>query len=91
MSSSAFALRAEYDGTVTHDDGSTVPVYSGGVIAIPDGRSFDVREALDNGNGTIGGPDEDHLLATVLEQYPALKSVPVPERKTARKTASSSE
>lgn len=88
--SSAFALRAEYDGTVTHEDGTTVPVYTGGVLAIPDGRSYDVREALDQGNGTIVVPDDDHLLSLVLSEYPALKSVPAPEKPSRRNRADTS-
>jgi len=78
--SSAFGLRAEYEGTVDQD-GEQVPAFTGGVLAIPDGRSYNVREELDKSGGTIVVPDDDHILATVLEQYPALKSVPVPDKK----------
>lgn len=87
--SSAFALRAEYEGTVTQD-GVEVPAFTGGVLAIPDGRSYNVREALDEGNGTIVVGDDDHILAGVLSEYPALKSVAVPEKPKGRGSRSDS-
>lgn len=84
----AFALRAEYEGTVRQVvavtdgepvHGDEVPLFSGGVIGIGGDRSFDVREALTDGGGTIVVADVDEGLITALDEYPPLKRVPVPE------------
>lgn len=81
--STAFALRAEYEGTVPQDvDGVTVdvPAFTGGVIAVA-GReqAFDVREALEAGAGVIVVADSDPALALALSEYPPLKRVEVPD------------
>jgi hypothetical protein len=79
----AFALREEYAGTVlqreTEDDpGTEVPVFTGGLIGAGD-RELNVRELLDEGNGTIVIEPAEHPLTLVaLDEYPALKRVPVP-------------
>lgn len=77
MTTIAFGLRAEYDGTVTHDDGSEAPVYTGGVIAVGLNReALDVRRALDDGAGRIVVDDSDLELVGALDAYPALKRLP---------------
>jgi hypothetical protein len=77
MSNIAYGLRAEYDGTV-EQDGETVPVYTGGIIAV-DGHDFDVRAELDAGNGSIVVDESNAPLIRALDEYPALKRVATPE------------
>lgn len=79
----AFALREEYAGTVlqreTEDDpGTEVPVFGGGLIGAGD-RELNIAELLEDGDGTIVVEPAEHPLTLVaLDEYPALKRVPVP-------------
>lgn len=66
MSLVAFALRADYD------DGTFA-----GTVALPNGATYDVREALDAGKGTIVTDDSD--VTEALSLYPAVKTVAVPD------------
>jgi hypothetical protein len=84
----AYALRADYEGTI-EQDGQQVPLFTGGTVAVgADGRAFDVRKALDEGNGVIVTADQD--LITVLDHYLPLKPVPVPEDAPATDTRQAS-
>lgn len=79
----AFGLRAEYQGDTTVErDGAeeTVPVFQGGVLAVGGTADFHVADTLRENDGTIVVYQSDRELIDVLEAYPALKSVPVPER-----------
>jgi hypothetical protein len=67
MSSIAYALRAEHHDT-----------YLGGVLAVGD-DSLDIRQALQDGNGVIVVPDTDTIRVTVLDAYPPLQRVDVPQ------------
>lgn len=69
MSSIAYALRAEY-----------LDSYLGGVVAVGTG-SLDIKAALDEGDGQIVVPEDEHLTVCVLDDYPAL------ERTTVKKPA----
>jgi hypothetical protein len=72
----AFALRAEYQGTVTVDDGE-VPKYGGGVFRVGD-RDVNLRDLHDAAGGDkVVVADEDTALAAVLEESIAHKEVPV--------------
>lgn len=82
MKAAAYALRAEYEGTVSvpGDDGDTTetPLFTGGVLAVGDG-DFHVKDQLEAGDGTIVIHQADSRLFELLEAYPALKRVDVPE------------
>lgn len=82
MSKLAFALRAEYEGTVTiKGDGDTdleVPKFLGGVIVAGE-RDLDVAELLAQGDGAIVISDRDPRIVAALDEYPALKRVDVPK------------
>jgi hypothetical protein len=82
MDSVAFALTEELQGTVSIETGEgdpgEVPVFGGGVLAVGDG-DFHVRDELEAGGGTIVVPSIDATLIDLLEAYPALKRVPVPD------------
>lgn len=67
----AFSLRADH-----------VEDYLGGVLAVGN-SSVDVKAALDQGDGVIVVPDTDHQLVAILDDYPPLKRVPVPEEPAA--------
>ena len=55
--------------------------FSGGTVTVaPDGRTLNVKARLDNNNGVIVTNDHNEIVA--LENYPALKSVPVPTKTT---------
>lgn len=76
----AYALREEYAGTVEQetDEGIvTVPVYTGGVIVVGD-RDLNVREALDEGDGTILIEERNAAAAAALDGYLPLKRVKAP-------------
>lgn len=73
----AYALRAEFDGTVDQD-GSQVPVFTGGTVTHSDGRTFDVREALDAGDGVIVVAEDNTELVIALDGFLALKRVDAP-------------
>ena len=76
----AYALREEYAGTVEQetDEGIvTVPVYTGGVIVVGD-RDLNVREALDEGDGTIIIEERNVAAAAALDGYLPLKRVTAP-------------
>lgn len=81
MDAVAFALRAEYEGTVDVEleDGATEtrPKFAGGLLAVGDG-DFNVGEELEAGDGTITVYAHDSRLVDLLEGYPALKRVGVP-------------
>lgn len=62
----AFALRTDAADTFT-----------GGVIALHDGQSYDLAEHLADGDGTIVVTDP--LLEDLLDSVPVLKHVPIPE------------
>jgi hypothetical protein len=70
----AYALRAEYEGTVEDFDGGTVPRFLGGILAVGP-RSIDVRAELKAGGGTIVVDESDTLLVNVLDGYAPLKRV----------------
>jgi hypothetical protein len=87
MGTIAYELREEFAGTVEqveHEGAEPVevPVFSGGLIAAgetEDGKARDLnlRELLDEGDGTIVVEDHDTAAITALDQYPALKRVRV--------------
>lgn len=81
METVAFALRADYEGTVDVEleDGSveTRPKFGGGLLAVGDG-DFNVGDALEEGDGTIVVYQHDSRLVDLLEAYPALKRVSAP-------------
>lgn len=84
MELTAFELRSDYAGTVAIEDppGSEprdVPIYQGGHLTRADGSSFDVRAALDEGNGTIVIRTRDQALQDLLRAYRPLKEAPVPK------------
>jgi hypothetical protein len=83
MDAVAFALRAEFAGTETvhNSDGSTetVPKFGGGLLAIT-GGDFNVADELEAGGGTIVVRADDQQLIDLLEVYPPLKQVPVPDK-----------
>jgi hypothetical protein len=70
----AYGLRAEYQPT---DDGE--PRFGGGQLARSDGTTFDLAEALEEGDGTIVVSGADHNLTTLLDSHPALKRIGVPD------------
>jgi hypothetical protein len=81
--SQAFALRAEYVGTITSadDDGDPVEVerFRGGSLAMPDGSTFDLAEAFgQDGSGVV--TTDDPVLAAHLSMFPAVKEVSVPQQ-----------
>lgn len=80
MSTIAYRLRADYDGTV-EQDGIEVPIFTGGLIAAGD-RDVDVRVELDAGAGTIVVAETDSALVEALDSYPALKRVGAPDDAT---------
>lgn len=82
MNSIAYGLRAEYDGTVELD-GEPVPRYLGGLLAVTGADDFDVRAALDAGDGTIVVDETNAALIRVLDEQPALKRVDPPAGTTA--------
>lgn len=49
-----------------------------GVIALGD-STFNVRQALEEGDGVIVVPDHDTLTIARLDDHPVLKRVPVPK------------
>jgi hypothetical protein len=61
----AFALRADQLDT-----------YEGGVINVA-GTSVNIKQLLDDGSGVIRVEDDNPLLQAALNEYPALKSVPL--------------
>ena len=70
----AYGLRAEYQPT---DDGE--PRFGGGQLARSDGSTFDLAEALEEGDGVIVVSGADHNLTTLLDSHPALKRIGVPD------------
>jgi hypothetical protein len=78
----AYALRAEYEGTIksTDDDENEVEVdkFRGASFALPDGRTFNIAERLKDGGGTI--VTDDPLEITYLDDVRVLKKVAVPKR-----------
>lgn len=83
----AYALTADYEGTIDlagdteGAESEIVPVYGGGVVTIDGDNSFDIGEALETGEGIIVLEETDPLIP-LLDAYPALKRVPVPEGAT---------
>lgn len=85
MSTIAYALRADFAGTVERVlstdaagepvDVETVPRFLGGIVSIDDARDLDVAAALEEGNGRIVVDDSDLMAINVLDAYPALKRV----------------
>lgn len=78
----AFALKAEYEGTVEveAEDGSglvEVPKFQGGILYVGDG-DINIADELEAGGGYIVVGTEDQRLRDLLEVYPALKRVEVP-------------
>lgn len=78
----AFALTADYEGTVTIEleDGSTedVPKFGGGLLASSVG-DIDVGKLLEEGDGAIVLDASAHGPAVeLLRHYPALEEVDVP-------------
>jgi hypothetical protein len=80
----AYRLREEYTGTVdVHGDGTEiVPVFSGATVTYADGRTFDVREALDAGDGTLVIADTSEL-AQRLDGLDALELVKLTDEEAA--------
>lgn len=85
----AFGLREEYAGTVTQFEteeakeagkGTEVDLFTGGLLHVgTDGEELDVKAALEAGDGVIVvDPATSPILLTRLDEYPALKRVPVP-------------
>lgn len=66
MGKIAYSLRSEYEEN-----------YAGGLLTVGEDRTFDVAEELEAGNGYITIDDQDHMLVTVLDDYPALKRTTV--------------
>jgi hypothetical protein len=90
-SAAAFALREEYEGTVTQiaEEGAEpveVPAFTGGVIAAGD-EDLNVRELLDGDEygppGVIVVDRSATNIVNALEQYPPLKAVTPPAGATA--------
>jgi hypothetical protein len=85
MDLTAYALRAEYEGTtdVTLEDGATEtrPTFGGGLLAVGDG-DFDVAAELQAGDGVIVVHRDDAQLVELLDAYPALKHVGIPRDPT---------
>lgn len=80
MSHTAFALTDELAGHVDPDADDPVPIFQGGVLALPpDGRSYDVAAQLDDGDGTIVVDTANSPLVELLRTYPALQEVAVPD------------
>lgn len=77
MDLTAYALRAEYEGTV-EIDGEPQPVFQGGVLAVGDG-DFDVAKELQAGGGIIVVQQADQVLVDLLDSYPALKRTTAPD------------
>lgn len=75
MSTIAYGLRADYEGTV-EQDGATVPRFLGGVIAVADRPAIDLRLALEAGAGTIVVDELDTAAILALDASPALKRLP---------------
>jgi hypothetical protein len=94
MSHVAFALREEYQGTVTAHSAAPVKpgeepelidddIFHGGLLSIPpDDRPFGVKDELAKGGGVIVVDADDEPLVAALRAYPALEEVPVPEGAT---------
>ena len=86
MDLTAFALRADLEGTVeiTNADGQTeeVPKFTGAVLAVGDG-DLHVRDELERGGGVIVCQENDQVLIDLLDAYPALKRTSVPEKPAA--------
>lgn len=78
----AFALTAEYEGTTTVqlEDGATEerPIFAGGLLHTDPG-DFDVAAELEAGKGTIVASARDQRLVDLLDAYPPLKRVAVPD------------
>lgn len=74
----SFALRADYEGSV-EVDGEPRPIFQGGLLAVGDNSDFDVAEALKDGDGVITIHRSDTILEALLDAYPALKDVTVPD------------
>jgi hypothetical protein len=81
----AFALRKEYEGTVTVFDtaedeaagnGREVPKYGGGVFNVS-GRSVNLGELVEQGGGKVVIDDNDGALLATFEENPAFKEVAV--------------
>jgi hypothetical protein len=82
MGNIAFELRKEYAGTTEvqpsadSDRTETVDKFTGATVAVPpDGESFDVKKALEEGNGTIVVDEGNVQLADTLRTIAALKEV----------------
>lgn len=89
MSTTSYALREEFAGTVEQEiDGQTVqvPAFTGGLYRAGLDRELNIRELLDD-DGALGhGPagvivveDGDTTATTVLDHVPVLKRVPTPK------------
>lgn len=77
MSSIAYELREEYQGTVPQtvgDEEFEVDVFQGGVIAAGE-RDIDVKAELDAGGGRIVVSEDEVLAVNALDAYPALKRI----------------
>ena len=77
----AFALRAEFQGTIDSfdDDGNPVQVekFRGASFSLPTGETFDVAAELDKGGGVVA--TEDPMLAEHLRHSGFFKEAPVPD------------
>lgn len=84
MDHTAFALRDRYAGTVEvfpdkDSDPVEVSTFQGGVLSYgADGRSFDIGQKLEQGDGVIVLSTRNAPLVELLRTYPALKEIPVP-------------
>lgn len=81
MGNIAFELTAEYAGVVNEGTDAETPAYEGGVIGLPpSGETFDIRQALEEGDGLIVvNPDTNPGLVDALDQQPALKRTAAPD------------
>lgn len=77
----AFALTAEYEGTVTGEDGDgneiTVEKFRGATITLNDGTTLDVAQMLQEGDGVIVTDDPETAIA--LSWLDCLKQTAVPD------------
>ena len=80
MGNIAFELTGEYAGVVNEGTDEERPRYEGGVLGLPpDGETFDVAQALAEGDGLIVvNPDNNPGLVDALDQQPALQRTQAP-------------
>jgi hypothetical protein len=75
MAPIAYGLRAPYDAVI-EQDGESVPVFMGGLVALGEGRELDTAKVLD---GPIVIEDTDYQAVNALDAFVAFKRVPAPK------------